>query len=80
MRIILDENLPRLLNRIFPGHTVNGVLLAHLEGAFDVFITADKNFEFQAARQCRVVHPHNRDNGMSSTDETNRASFPERHA
>ena len=59
MTIILDENLPRPLNRIFPGHTVttvqeqglagtvNGALLAKLEGAFDVFITADKNLRYQ---------------------------------
>ena len=54
MRIILDENLPKPLKRIFPGHTVttvqeeslagtvNGALLAQLEGKFDVFMTADK--------------------------------------
>lgn len=59
MRIILDENLPRPLKRIFTSHTVttiqeqgcagmrNGVLLARLEGAFDVFITADKNLRYQ---------------------------------
>ena len=59
MRIILDENLPRPLKTIFPGHTVttvqeeglagtvNGALLARLEGQFDVFITADKNLRYQ---------------------------------
>jgi hypothetical protein len=59
MRIILDENLPRPLKAIFPGHTVrtvqeegfagmiNGELLARLEGKFDVFITADKNLRYQ---------------------------------
>jgi Domain of unknown function (DUF5615) len=59
MRIILDENLPRSLKTIFPGHTVttvqeeglagtvNGALLARLEGQFDVFITADKNLRYQ---------------------------------
>ncbi len=53
MTIILDENLPRPLSRIFTAHrvttvqeqglagTVNGELLAQLEGSFDVFITAD---------------------------------------
>ncbi len=53
MRIVLDENLPRPLVRIFPGHqiatvqelglagTANGALLARLEGHHDVFITAD---------------------------------------
>ena len=59
MRIILDENLPEPLKDIFPCHTVttvqeqglagtlNGALLAHLEGAFDVFITGDKNLQYQ---------------------------------
>ena len=59
MRIILDENLPKPLKRIFPGHTVttvqeeglagtvNGALLAQLEGKFNVFITADKNLRYQ---------------------------------
>jgi len=59
MRIILDENLPRPLKGIFPNHTVttvqeqglsgtvNGTLLARLEGVFDVFITADKNLRYQ---------------------------------
>jgi hypothetical protein len=59
MRIILDENLPRPLKQIFTAHSVttvqeqgltgtrNGVLLARLEGAFDVFITVDKNLRYQ---------------------------------
>jgi len=59
MKIILDENLPRPLKHIFPGHSVttvqeqglagtsNGELLARLEGAFDIFITADKNLRYQ---------------------------------
>ena len=59
MRIILDENLPRPLKTIFPDRavttvqeeglagTVNGALLAKLEGNFDVFITADKNLRYQ---------------------------------
>lgn len=59
MTIILDENLPKPLNGIFPSHTVttvqeqglagtvNGALLARLEGTFDVFITADKNLRYQ---------------------------------
>ena len=59
MRIILDENLPKPLKGIFPNHsvttvqeqglagTLNGALLARLEGAFDVFITADKNLRYQ---------------------------------
>jgi hypothetical protein len=76
MRIILDENLPRPLKTIFPGHTVttvqeeglagtvNGALLAKLEGTFDVFITADKNLRYQqnlAGRQLAIVElPTNR--------------------
>ena len=59
MTIILDENLPKPLKGIFPSHTVttvqeqglagtvNGALLARLDGAFDVFITADKNLRYQ---------------------------------
>jgi hypothetical protein len=60
MRIVLDENLPRPLMRIFgPGHlvvtvqdlglagTANGALLALLEGNHDVFVTADKNLRYQ---------------------------------
>ena len=59
MMIILDENLPKPLKGIFPNHTVttvqeeglagtvNGALLARLEGAFEVFITADKNLRYQ---------------------------------
>jgi len=59
MRIILDENLPKPLKAIFPNHfvttvqeeghagVVNGILLARLEGVFDVLITADKNLRYQ---------------------------------
>ena len=59
MRIILDENLPKPLKQIFPGHAVttvqeqglagthNGALLARLEGSFEVFFTADKNLRYQ---------------------------------
>ncbi len=59
MRIVLDENLPRPLGRIFSGHqvatvqeiglagTANGALLAQLEGHHDLFITADKNLRHQ---------------------------------
>jgi len=63
MRIILDENLPKPLKGIFPKHsattvqeqglagTVNGALLARLEGVFDLFITADKNLRYQTEPQ-----------------------------
>jgi hypothetical protein len=60
MRIVLDENLPRPLTRIFGlshqvttvqqlglAGTENGALLALLEGHHDVFVTADKNLRYQ---------------------------------
>ena len=59
MKVILDENVPDPLKGIFSNHTVttvqaqglagtvNGALLARLEGVFDVFITADKNLRYQ---------------------------------
>jgi len=71
MRIVLDENLPRPLVRIFgPSHqvvtvqdlglagTANGALLAQLEGNHDVFVTADKNLRYQqnlAGRSLAIV-------------------------
>ncbi len=76
MRIILDENLPKPLKGIFPNHsvttvqeqglagTVNGALLARLEGVFDVFLTADKNLRYQqnlSGRQLAILElPTNR--------------------
>ena len=76
MRIILDENLPRPLKDIFPGHavttvqeeglsgTTNGLLLAHLEGRFDVFLTSDKNLRYQqnlSGRKLAIIElPTNR--------------------
>ena len=76
MTIILDENLPKPLKGIFPNHTVttvqeqglagtvNGALLARLEGVFDVFITADKNLRYQqnlSGRQLAILElPTNR--------------------
>ena len=76
MTIILDENLPKPLKGIFPNHTVttvqeqglagtvNGALLARLEGVFDVFITADKNLRYQqnlSDRQIAILElPTNR--------------------
>jgi hypothetical protein len=71
MRIVLDENIPRPLLRIFgSGHqvetvqdlglagTANGALLARLEGSVDVFVTADKNLRYQqnlAGRSLAIV-------------------------
>lgn len=76
MTIILDENLPKPLKGIFPNHTVttvqeqglagtvNGALLARLEGAFEVFITADKNLRYQqnlSGRKLAIIElPTNR--------------------
>lgn len=71
MRIVLDENLPRPLIRIFgPDYqvatvlslglagTMNGALLNHLEGNHDIFVTADKNLRYQqnlAGRTLAIV-------------------------
>jgi uncharacterized protein DUF5615 len=58
-RVLLDENLPRLLKRELPGFEVrtvaevgwagikNGALLRLAETEFDVFVTADKSISFQ---------------------------------
>jgi len=59
MRILLDECLPRRLAAAIEGHDVrtvqqagwaglkNGVLLSKIDGAFDVFVTVDKNLPAQ---------------------------------
>lgn len=59
MRILLDESLPHDLAPLIDGHTVstvqdqgwssvkNGRLLALAATRFEVFITADRNLEFQ---------------------------------
>lgn len=59
MKVLLDECLPRKLKGELPGHTVatvpemgwagtkNGALLRLAETAFEVFITADQNVEYQ---------------------------------
>jgi predicted nuclease of predicted toxin-antitoxin system len=59
MRILLDESLPLALKDLLVGHEAqtvagagwngikNGKLLALAATQFDVFITADKNIEFQ---------------------------------
>ena len=59
MRILLDESLPRRLSRALAGHTVstvveagwsgvqNGKLLALAAEQFDVFVTADRNLQYQ---------------------------------
>jgi hypothetical protein len=59
MRILLDESLPRDLSALLAPHDVetvvqsgwagikNGKLLALAATRFDVFVTADRNLEFQ---------------------------------
>lgn len=58
-RVLLDENLPRLLRHKLPefdirtvqeegwGSFRNGTLLRRAEGTFDVFLTADRRMEYQ---------------------------------
>jgi predicted nuclease of predicted toxin-antitoxin system len=59
MRILLDEDLPRRLAELLVGHEVstvqrrgwsgikNGLLLGLAGAEFDVFLTMDRNLEFQ---------------------------------
>ena len=59
MRVLLDECLPKRLKRELVGHESrtapemgwaskrNGELLALAAGAFDVFLTADRNLSYQ---------------------------------
>ena len=59
MRILLDEAVPRRLGALLTGHQTttvpksgwagikNGKLLALAATKFDVFLTSDKNIEFQ---------------------------------
>jgi predicted nuclease of predicted toxin-antitoxin system len=59
MRILLDECLPNLLRHEITGHQVatvrrmgwsgtkNGALLALAEGNFEVFLTVDRNIQYQ---------------------------------
>ncbi len=59
MRILLDESLPKSLKRELSDHDVvtvpergwasikNGVLLRLMQEEFDVFITADRNMQYQ---------------------------------
>jgi predicted nuclease of predicted toxin-antitoxin system len=68
MRILLDENVPRQLRGILPGHDVrtaaqmgwarysNGHLLDEAEKAgFDALVTADQNFAFQQSLTGRNI-------------------------
>ena len=70
MRVLVDECLPRFLERVWPGHFVqtaqdcrwagikNGQLLLLAEEKFDVFLTSDKNLRYQqnlAERKIAVI-------------------------
>ena len=76
MRVLLDENLPRLLKGLLGTHEVktvqemqwagvlNGELVSRAEAEFDVLLTADKNLRYQqnlANRRISIVElPTNR--------------------
>ena len=71
MRILFDQNVPRALRNLLPGHDVrtaaemgwstlaNGNLIDAAErGGFEAMITADRNFRFQvdiSARSFAVI-------------------------
>jgi len=67
MNLLLDECLPRKLKDDLPGHAVstvlemgwagtkNGTLLRLAETAFEVFITADRNVEYQQNLRSTVL-------------------------
>jgi predicted nuclease of predicted toxin-antitoxin system len=67
MNLLLDECLPRKLKRAFDDHRVvtvpemgwasikNGALLRLAESAFDVFVTADQNLQYQQNLQSTVI-------------------------
>ena len=59
MTILFDENVPRRLRKFLHGHVVrtvqemgwqsikNGELLKKADGIFDVFVTVDKDMQYQ---------------------------------
>jgi predicted nuclease of predicted toxin-antitoxin system len=71
MRVLLDNNVSRRFSQLLPGHDVthvqqigweglkNGLLLASAEeSGFEVFITADKQIQYQQnlfGRKIRIV-------------------------
>src|SRR5438132_340601 len=67
MRVLLDECVPRTLQKLLPDHNVstvqkmgwdgvtNGELLKLADGQFDVFITADKNLRYQQKLRDRKI-------------------------
>ncbi|WP_404421304.1 hypothetical protein [Nibricoccus sp. IMCC34717] len=76
MKILLDESVPRPMRTFFPDDQVltvqesgwagfaNGDLLKRIDGAFEVFVVADKNMRYQqnlSARKIAIVElPTNR--------------------
>lgn len=81
MRVLLDECLPRRLVTDLVGHTAttvpqagwagvaNGALLARIGGAFDCFITVDKNLPAQnlvSALSFGVIVLHTSSNRLQS--------------
>lgn len=66
-KIILNENIPYPLIKDLSNHTVttvqkegwsgieNGELIALIDGVFDVFITADKNLQYQQNLKHRKI-------------------------
>jgi hypothetical protein len=68
MRILLDQNVPRALRNLLPGHDVrtaaemgwstlvNGILVDAAERAgFEAIITADRSFRFQVNLSVRSL-------------------------
>ena len=81
MRVLLDECVNPRLREAFPGHAVrttaeqgwkglkNGDLLVRAEPEFDVFLTIDRNLEYQQnlpRLRLGVVVAHVPDNRMDS--------------
>ena len=87
MRILLDENVPVQLKAVLRGHAVksvndrdvgwknikNGMLLAEMEGRFDLLVTADRNMFAQqnlsGRNICILVLPTNRRNDVLALGE-----------
>ena len=67
MRVLIDENLPRMLKAALVGHFVqtvqtagwggikNGALLALAESSYDVFVTGDQNLRYQQNLSSRNI-------------------------
>ena len=91
MRILIDESLPRYVRRILKEYQVftvqevgwgglkNGLLLARMEGQFDVFLTGDKNLQYQqnlkGRRVAIVVFPSNKLSVVKQLEEPLKAAL-----